>query len=157
MPRKTAAISRAEPAEIDVLRAFRLMEYQNTRVTMSLAHQLEIGATDLRALVFLSLGETTTPSKLGEFLSLTSGATTSLTDRLVTRGFLHREPSESDRRSVLLSLTDDGKAAVRQFGDFYLMALKRAVVPDERPVIVDLLQRIAQSLATSIEDERRGD
>lgn len=43
-------------------------------------------------------------------LGITSGAVTGLTDKLAGMGFVARDRSEEDRRVVLLSLTEEGKA-----------------------------------------------
>ena len=43
-----------------------------------------------------------TPRDLGQRVSLSSGAVTSLIDRLEARGFVERSPHPSDRRSVLV-------------------------------------------------------
>ena len=39
---------------------------------------------------------------------LRPAATTALIDRLVTKGFVERRPSETDRRQVLVAMTEEG-------------------------------------------------
>lgn len=51
-------------------------------------------------------------SDLASELCITSGAVTGLTDKLAGMGLVARERSEEDRRVVLLSLTEEGKACV---------------------------------------------
>jgi DNA-binding MarR family transcriptional regulator len=51
------------------------------------------------------------PGSLASDLELSSGAMTSRLDRLEQRGYIRRLPDPGDRRSVLVELTDDGRAA----------------------------------------------
>jgi DNA-binding MarR family transcriptional regulator len=53
-----------------------------------------------------------TPSALYQSMMLTSGAMTSRLDRLETKGLIRREHSKSDRRSVLVTLTSEGKKKI---------------------------------------------
>jgi DNA-binding MarR family transcriptional regulator len=48
------------------------------------------------------------PSQLSERLHLSSGATTNRLDRLETQGLIERLPDKSDRRGVIVQLTDKG-------------------------------------------------
>jgi len=54
---------------------------------------------------------TSSPGSLASELELSSGAMTSRLDRLEQRGYLRRLPDPADRRSVLVELTDEGRAA----------------------------------------------
>ncbi|OPA80449.1 hypothetical protein BVG16_06885 [Paenibacillus selenitireducens] len=49
-------------------------------------------------------------SDIAHSLEVTSGAVTGLTDKLLYMGLIHRERSEEDRRVVLLSLSEQGRA-----------------------------------------------
>lgn len=81
---------------------------------------------ELRCLNALEFGPLT-PSEIGERTGLTSGAVTALVDRLESRGYVLREKSEHDRRSVRVSITPEihqdlgrqygrcGKAVAEQF------------------------------------------
>jgi DNA-binding MarR family transcriptional regulator len=51
------------------------------------------------------------PGSLASDLELSSGAMTSRLDRLEQRGYIRRLPDPSDRRAVLVELTDEGRAA----------------------------------------------
>lgn len=51
---------------------------------------------------------TCTPSSIAQIMGVTSGAITSLADRLHKQGLITRERSESDRRVVMITLTDSG-------------------------------------------------
>jgi DNA-binding MarR family transcriptional regulator len=51
------------------------------------------------------------PGSLAADLELSSGAMTSRLDRLERLGFIRRVPDPSDRRSVLVELTEEGRSA----------------------------------------------
>jgi DNA-binding MarR family transcriptional regulator len=51
-------------------------------------------------------------SDLATAAMVSSAALTNRVDRLVVKGLVHREVSPSNRRMVLITLTDEGRAAV---------------------------------------------
>jgi DNA-binding MarR family transcriptional regulator len=53
-----------------------------------------------------------TPGALLRATLVTSGTMTNRIDRLTEAGLVHREPDPRDRRGVLVTLTDEGKARV---------------------------------------------
>ena len=55
-------------------------------------------------------------SELNRRVLLSQPALSRMVDRMVERGFVRREADESDGRSVLLSLTEPGKAQQRSTG-----------------------------------------
>ncbi|RKH52467.1 MarR family transcriptional regulator [Corallococcus sp. AB050B] len=76
----------------------------------------KLGLTYPQYLVMLVLWETDGVSvkELGEKLYLDSGTLTPLLKRLETLGFVRRERSKEDARSVTVSLTAQGKALRRK-------------------------------------------
>ncbi|MCZ8518127.1 MULTISPECIES: MarR family winged helix-turn-helix transcriptional regulator [Paenibacillus] len=48
-------------------------------------------------------------SQIAEMLFITSGAVTSLSDKLISGGFASRTRSEEDRRVVMMEITDKGQ------------------------------------------------
>lgn len=57
-------------------------------------------------------GGPVTPTELYQTLMLSSGAMSTRVDGLVKRGLVARHASETDRRSCLVRLTDEGKALI---------------------------------------------
>ena len=57
---------------------------------------------------------TPTMNELARFLGLDKSSVTGLVDRAERRGLVARVPSATDRRAVLVSLTDEGRAFVSQ-------------------------------------------
>jgi DNA-binding MarR family transcriptional regulator len=54
-----------------------------------------------------------TASAIGEMMEVTSGPVTSITQRLIKRGLVHRRQDESDRRVVWFTLTPEGEEVLK--------------------------------------------
>ncbi|MEV0195968.1 MarR family transcriptional regulator [Nonomuraea sp. NPDC050691] len=70
------------------------------------AKLLRVNRTDLRCLELLNQHGELTPSRLGAEVGLTTGSVTAMIDRLERLGYLTRCPDPTDRRKVLIRLTD---------------------------------------------------
>jgi len=55
-----------------------------------------------------------TPSEIGDRILLPSASITSTLDQLERRGWVRRVPNPDDRRSLLIEITDDGRATADQ-------------------------------------------
>lgn len=71
-----------------------------------------LGLTHGRMLILLSENGAMKASALAEALSITGGGVTGIADRLIELGYIQRERSQQDRRSVLLTLTEQGLAVI---------------------------------------------
>ena len=75
---------------------------------------------------------------------------TSLLDTLERRGLVRRQPHPSDRRQLLVSLTDEGQALVDAFLP-EVVAVQTALVAGlseaDRAVAVHLAERLAEAAA----------
>jgi DNA-binding MarR family transcriptional regulator len=107
--------------------ALRQVDASHRRLRTRLAHRLGITVTDLTALVVISEGPDCTPKHLAGELGVTSGAATSIIDRLVDSGLAHRAPKVGDRRSVLLELTAAGATTIETVSGLYLGAIAIAL------------------------------
>ncbi|MBU6347142.1 MAG: MarR family transcriptional regulator [Actinomycetales bacterium] len=78
-------------------------------------HDLETGEFDVLAALRRS-GQpyALTPSQLVSATLVTSGTMTNRIDRLVTKGFVQRQPDPTDGRGVLVALTETGSTKVDQ-------------------------------------------
>ena len=70
---------------------------------------LDLNPVDLRCLDWLTEGPLSA-SRLAEATGLSAAATTAMIDRLEKKGFVRRRKHETDRRQVLVEMTDDGQA-----------------------------------------------
>lgn len=98
---------------------------------------------------------TLSAGELARSVFLTCGAMTHRLDRLEERGLVERRPSPEDRRSVLVSLTEQGRDLMNQalhkrLGD--VRRLMSVLSKTEREQLQDLLRR----LTTALEQEQGG-
>jgi DNA-binding MarR family transcriptional regulator len=84
-----------------------------------------------------------TPSEIAERMFRSSATMTNLLDALEREGWARRVPNPDDRRSVLVEITDDGKA----LADRFLPGVRRV----ERAVIADLSARERSTLMVILE------
>lgn len=91
-------------------RVQRLFEAE-MRLTFA-RHDLDSPSFDVLATLRRSGAGGLTPAALMRAGMVTSGAITQRLDRLVERGLVQRAPSDADRRSVLVSLTEAGHSLV---------------------------------------------
>ncbi len=85
------------------------------------------------------------PGRLVQETLVTSGTMTNRVDRLAARGWVVRTPSPTDRRGVIVRLTEEGKARVdAAMAD--LLERERALLADlpeaGRDELADLLRRL---------------
>jgi DNA-binding MarR family transcriptional regulator len=88
---------------------------------------------------------TPTMHELARLLELDKSSTTGLVDRAERRGLVARIPSATDRRSVRVSLTDDGRALVsRAAGRFEadVSAMLGLLTPRDREALSMLISRL---------------
>jgi DNA-binding MarR family transcriptional regulator len=106
-----------EPPEIVVtLRRFAMERH---RYITHLARSLGLSRTEFEALDYIQEAGAITPAKLADLLCVTGGAVTSLVDKLEDAGYVRREVNKRDRRSILLTLTDEAEGlGERAFGGF---------------------------------------
>ena len=70
---------------------------------------LGLGPSDVRCLDWLADGPKTA-GQLSKATGLRPAATTALIDRLVAKGLVERIPDNTDRRQVLVQMTEEGQA-----------------------------------------------
>ena len=73
-----------------------------------IAEDAGLTATELRAIFHIARTVSITPKELATYLSMTTGAVTAISRRLVDAGLLHRIDHPDDRRSLYLELTPHG-------------------------------------------------
>ena len=110
------------------------------------AHGLESGAFDeLSALRRTGPPIQQTPGALLRATLVTSGTMTNRIDRLASAGLVYREPDPSDRRGVLVTLSEQGRSVVDAALTDLLdreRALLAGLSADQRPVLADLLRTL---------------
>ena len=115
----------------EVERQMRRMTVESERLAHEFAGRHDLHSTDFQALVHVmdaeGRGRPLSPGELGQALSLSSGATTAVVDRLERAGHVWRDRDPSDRRKVRLRWAEHGMAVAQ---DFFggLLPLRRDVM-----------------------------
>ncbi len=112
----------------------------------------EMGLTQglLYFLLYVGRHPGCTAGHLAAVLQADSGHTTRFVDKLVQQGFMTRQRSQQDKRAVVLELTDQGREAFAQAGQwFQLWEAERAqgMAPEEVRQLKDLLQKVTRGIA----------
>jgi DNA-binding MarR family transcriptional regulator len=89
------------------------------------------------------------PSALAEFQATTRGTATQTIKLLEARGYLVREPSKADRRSIRLRLTREGKKALARDPFELLVRAVDLLEVKERTAMRSALHRVLSTVATS--------
>jgi DNA-binding MarR family transcriptional regulator len=139
------------PDEQELLRAVRHLVRADREMRRRLGTSMSVNTTDLQALRFTMRAEPSeaTPRRLADHLGITTAATTTLIDRMVSAGHLERMPNPADRRSVLLVPTE----RARQEMHAHLSQMHRrmqeiaAAVPEPaRPALVGFLRALTEEM-----------
>ncbi|STO98626.1 MarR family winged helix-turn-helix transcriptional regulator [Grimontia hollisae] len=89
-------------------------------------------------------GGPVTPTELYQTLMLSSGAMSTRVDGLVKRGLVVRQASETDRRSCLVSLTDEGNALINRAVEQHFENERQILFPftqEEQMQLANLLRK----------------
>lgn len=132
----------------------RRMTVESERLAHDFAGRHDLHSTDFQALVHVmeaeGRGRPLSPGELGQALSLSSGATTAVVDRLERAGHLHRDRDPQDRRKVRLRWAEHGMAVAQ---DFFggLLPLRESVMgsmtDDELHVVRRFLASMSDGMA----------
>lgn len=132
-----------------VLEVYRRLQIHHARIVHEEATARGVGLTDLRFLFSLAArGEHgVLPKEATNYLGLSTGATTSLIDRLEQRGLVERVPNPNDRRSVSVVIRPDGTRMVDEVKDVYRDAFTTAIPAGKLRELAGLLEAFDAELA----------
>lgn len=132
-------------------RFVRAMEQNQRRV----AAERGISDFDLRAIFRIAAAGSITPKQLATDLSVTKGAITGLSTRLVDAGLVARVEHPLDRRSLHLELTPAGHDAMREMHDDFRARLSAAgtlLGDEELSAAASVLQALTRRLTDQGDD-----
>ena len=120
----------------------------------ALNKKLNLNATEGQCLSLLGIKGISSPTELAKQTGLTTGATTTMLDRLEKRGFITRKANPNDRRGTLIAINPGfGKEAGQ-----YVMGVQKAhkelfatYSDKELETIIDFLTRFTQNVKTATE------
>lgn len=113
--------------------------------------ELGVGAIEMRALAHLFMEGPRTPGDLGRRLAITSASVTELVDRLERAESVRRVPHATDRRKVLVELTEPARERVGRSFARYAGATTGCVEGldrGERAVVLRFLTSVAAAYAS---------
>lgn len=70
----------------------------------AIAHKLGLNIAESGCMSLLGIKGASTPTEISKFTGLTSGATTTMLDRLEAKGFIVRKRNPNDRRGVVIEV-----------------------------------------------------
>ena len=106
-----------------------------------------LGLTYTQYIVFMVLWDQDglQVSEIGERLLLDSGTLTPLLKKMEAQGYLTRTRSKLDERSVIVTLTEKGKALKTQVGEIPLKAAQCVRLTPEGQMLYKLLYKVLDS------------
>src|SRR6266851_1492631 len=146
-PQSRSDAGLATSLRISVSRLARRMRAE--RIAQGL--QPELSDTQLAALAALERNAAMTPSALAEHEKVQPPSITRVIGALEERGLIQRMPHPSDRRQVVLAVTDQGRdlvAQIRRLREAWLARRLRELSSDERATLTQalpILEKLSQS------------
>ena len=127
----------------------------------ALARRLGLTLTESLCLTVLGMRGVCSPTQLARVVGLTTGATTTMLDRLEKRGFIRRRPNPEDRRGVLVRIdkqyTERSRRLVAGIQAAHREVIARYTA-EQLEIIADFLHRFAGNLelqSAALENENR--
>lgn len=141
-------------ATMRALIALRVLGDAFDRMYAELERDMDMNVTDVRALRLLieaeQRDERLSPHDLARGLRISTASTTKLLDRLSAGGYVERLPHPSDRRALLVALTEHSRASFyRHFGE-HLQTMREVASAHTVPELeaaTAFMERIAERLA----------
>lgn len=119
-------------------------------------HHITQGRFTVLMLLNRSSDDPSTPAELADEAGVTRATMTGLLDTLERDEIVRREADLTDRRTVLVRLTDTGRALLERMLPDYFDCVTRIMKPlnaSQRKQLVGLLQQIQQGLAADPVDD----
>lgn len=141
MAKRTRSATRQHELRYLILAAQR----EGNRMLAAALREFDLTPAQAEVLDVLAGREPITLAALGRLLVCEAGSPSRLVDTLVRRGLLTRDPAADDRRTVLISLTTQGKALAGQFGAAaspVTALIAERLCPEEIDTLVALLHQL---------------
>jgi len=113
---------------------------------------LELTREQLRVIFLLSFKCRVSPGEVAESFGVPKANVTSVIDRLVGKGLVSRQENPDDRRSYILSLTEEGKSQVDRLREVGATKIK-GVLERMSDEALASLQMGLESLVTVLKEE----
>lgn len=115
------------------------------RLQMHMKKDLPIRSSEMGVLIYVQKQpEAVTPLLISKFFQIAKPSVTGMVNELVRKNYLMKVPSETDKRSYTVAITDKGKALVESTQDEYFKSievLKEKMGDADFEQFLSLLQR----------------
>lgn len=148
-----SAMDDAEIAQVvRVLQSIRRWREAEQQLSLRSRNQMKLNENDMKALRFLVIckneGLVATPGNLAEHLAISSASTTKLLDRLEVAGHIERSAHPTDRRALMITITQHTHEQVRDtVGRTHARRFDVAanLTSDEREVVIRFLDDLSST------------
>ena len=148
-------LSVEEVAEIgEVMSALGRLRDAEQQLSDASQRYMKLGRSDMRALHYLIVarhrGILVTPSTIASHLGISGPSTTKLLDRLESGGHIERAPHPTDRRALVISVTDETReSAMQTVGRLQAKRFHAAarLSPKERQVVIGFLDDMTEQIS----------
>lgn len=113
---------------------------------------MKFSKTEIFTILYLDKRKETTMTELVEYINVPMSTATGIVNRLVKKGYIARERSETDRRIVVLRLTDEGSGLLQKLKDLiykYLDMILSGLTDEEK----QFLGRVALKIINNLENQ----
>lgn len=138
----------------DAVRNLRSLILAGEHYRQAVSEAISLGTTESQALSYLAVHGESGQSVLARDLGLTSSASTALVDRLERQGVAERVRHPSDRRRLIVRLTERGQSVVDE-SYAWLAATLEQVDPGELGQVSAWLAFLADDLQTRTSARQR--
>lgn len=120
----------------------------------AVSRKLKLNVTDMECLSLLAIKGMSTPTELARYTNMTSGAATTMLDRLEQANLIVRTPNPMDRRGTLITIN---RSAMSKNAALFAGAQKaqREILATysepELAVIADFLERVSMAVVAEAE------
>ncbi|MFP4114370.1 MAG: MarR family winged helix-turn-helix transcriptional regulator [Spirochaetota bacterium] len=123
----------------------------------ALAKRAGLSLTESLSLTVLGIRGASTPGELARFTGLTSGATTSMIDRLERRQFVRRRPNPDDRRGVIVEIDESSSSDARSLVSGIRRANQEVVAAYTERELLIIAEFLTKMTAGLTEESRKLD
>lgn len=119
---------------------------------------LSFSKSELFTMLLVDRHQEVIMSRIAEYINVSMSTATGIVERLVQGGYLERERSESDRRIVVVRLTDKGKTLITEVKEViftYIRAITEALTEEEQELLGRILLKIMAVISRTNPEESK--
>lgn len=142
-------MSKKEELQFKVLMAARDSGISSILFRNALAKKLGLSLTESLCLTLLGIDKVSTPTEIARYTGLTTGATTTMLDRLEKRKIIKRKNNPKDRRGIIINIGSEYSEAAQKLVIGIQKAHRELISrysKEELNIIADFLTRFTENV-----------